>query len=37
MRQWLVVGRWVKQYDRLFMRPVAAVIADAEPLPDLDL
>ena len=37
MRQWLAVRPSVKQYDRLFMRPVAAVIADAVPLPDLDL
>ena len=37
MRQWLVMGSQVKQYDREFMRGIAAVIADAEPLSDLDL
>ncbi len=37
MRQWLAMGKQVKQYDREFMRGIAAVIADLEPLSDLDL
>ena len=37
MRQWLAMGKQVRQYDRRFMRGIAAVIADLEPLSDLDL